>query len=145
MQGLLGSWNASSDPCADSWAFVSCACADVYPPPSAAACANVTADPAAQRVLVLGIGPVTQTEGRQLAGTLPACLGNLSALRTLDLHGNLLHVRAPARQRLLLHLACFCLGTSSCMVKVKHRGSWHGFLSMALKESLTRELLFLSS
>lgn len=91
-QGLLASWNASGDPCDDAWPFVSCRCADVFPRLSAAECANATGDPAALRVLILEIGQLVQTEGRQLAGTVPACLGNLTALRVLDLHGNQLHV-----------------------------------------------------
>ena len=95
-QGLLAAWNASGDPCGDAWPFVSCRCADVFPRLSAADCANATGNAAALRVLVLEVGQLVQTEGRQLAGTLPACLGNLTALRVLDLHGNQLHVRRCA-------------------------------------------------
>ena len=94
LQGLLATWNATSDPCDDAWAFTSCACADVYPSLSAADCANVTANASARHVLVLEIGPVIKTQGRQLAGSVSASLGNLTSLRILDLHGNLLHVSA---------------------------------------------------
>jgi len=91
-QGLLASWNASSDPCGSQWAFVSCNCSEVYPPLNATEFLAATADAGCQRVLVLEIGPAVRTQGYQLGGNMSSSLGNLTELRTLDLHGNNLQV-----------------------------------------------------
>jgi hypothetical protein len=95
-QGLLSSWTSASDPCDDAWAFLSCNCSSVYPALSAPECSNVTVDFSSRRVLVLEIGPIVRTQGRQLQGSIPDALGNLTELRTLDLHGN--NLRVSSRQ-----------------------------------------------
>ncbi|EIE20201.1 hypothetical protein COCSUDRAFT_67530 [Coccomyxa subellipsoidea C-169] len=107
--GLLSSWTAASDPCDNEWAFLSCNCSSVYPALSAAECSRVTLDPSSRRVLVLEIGPIVRTQGRQLQGSIPDALGNLTELRTLDLHGNNLGGTLPEALGKLTNLRQFIL------------------------------------
>lgn len=110
----MSSWTNATDPCDNEWAFVSCNCSSVYPPLSTAECSSVAADPGNRRVLVLEVGSVVRTQGRQLGGSISDALGSLTELRTLDLHGNRLEVSTwplccmPAKS---LHAAqhCKCL------------------------------------
>ena len=88
MQGLLRSWNSSSDPCDDSWAYVSCNCADTFPVINSTECTAAESNASGKRVLVLAVGGVITTYGRQLVGTIPESLANLTELRVLDLHDN---------------------------------------------------------
>lgn len=97
-QGLLSSWMNSTDPCDDEWTFLSCNCTGIYPPLAPAECSNVTSDPANRRVLQLAVGSIIQTQGRQLSGSIPEALGNLTELRVLDLHANNLRVRMGISQ-----------------------------------------------
>lgn len=92
MQGLLQSWSNSSDPCDDGWAYVSCNCSDTYPEINSTECSATEGDASSRRVLLLAVGGVIRTKGRQLYGTLPESIANLTELRTLDMHDNRLSV-----------------------------------------------------
>lgn len=83
----------------------------MYPPLSTAECSSVTADPGNRRVLLLEVGSVVNTQGRQLGGSIADALSNLTELRTLDLHGNRLEVSPlsprcmPAKTLHAVHVA----------------------------------------
>ena len=91
-QGLLTTWNSTTDPCDDGWHFVSCNCNGTFPPISGSDCAAAEGDTSNRRVLMLSLGNVITTKGRQLYGPLSPGLGNLTELRTLDAHDNHLSV-----------------------------------------------------
>ena len=93
MQGLLQSWSNTTDPCDDGWAYVSCNCTDTYPEINSTECSAAEGNASSRRVLVLAVGGVIRTKGRQLYGTVPESIANLTELRTLDLHDNRLTVK----------------------------------------------------
>ncbi|CAL8470951.1 g10493 [Coccomyxa elongata] len=117
-EGLLSSWNNATDPCDDDWAFLSCNCSSVYPPLSTAECSSVAADPGNRRVLVLEVGSVVRTQGRQLGGSIANALGNLTELRTLDLHGNRLEGTLPQALGNLTNLRQFILSGNALVGSV---------------------------
>lgn len=92
VQGLLNTWSNSTDPCDDGWAYVSCNCSDTYPEINATECSALENNASNRRVLLLSIGGVIRTKGRQLYGSIPSSLANLTELRTIDLHDNRLQV-----------------------------------------------------
>ncbi len=93
VQSLLQSWSNSSDPCDNGWAYVSCNCSDTYPEINSTECSAAEGDASSRRVLVLSVGGVIRTKGRQLYGTIPESIADLTELRTLDLHDNRLSVQ----------------------------------------------------
>ncbi|PSC75196.1 Helicase sen1 [Micractinium conductrix] len=131
---LLSTWSPDSDPCGASWMGVRCSCDDFFavpndprrakvcsaPPELEAASAvalpgpnanagNATAAagalPAAfQRVLQLNFGDPRITTWNTLTGTISPALGNLTALRVLNLNANHLYGSLPRALRRLRSL-----------------------------------------
>lgn len=90
---------------------MSCNCKDTYPEVNATDCSAAEGDAANRRVLVLAVGGVIRTKGRQLRGPISSALANLTELRTLDLHDNRLSVRMQSRLLMslrMVHKGCLC-------------------------------------
>ena len=102
-QGLLTTWDSRTDPCDDGWHFVSCNCNQTFPQINTLECAAAEGDTGNRRVLMLMLGNVITTKGRQLYGPLSPGLGNLTELRTLAMHDNHLSVWHPQALRPSLH------------------------------------------
>jgi hypothetical protein len=82
---VLVTWDDALDPCGGTWVGVGCDCSQV--PPSPTPCNNTDASGNA-RVLGLNLGPVYQAATQKLQGSIAPAVGNLSALRYLDLSDN---------------------------------------------------------
>lgn len=91
---VLAGWTNDTDPCIDKWTGVSCTCYPFYEEYGSSrripACNPI--DPgyytSGSRVLQLNLGDVRITDWNVLGGNLPEAVGNLTALRILNLKGN---------------------------------------------------------
>ena len=90
---MLGGWDNSTDPCIDQWRGVLCTCLSDYEDSNGNRIPSCTPqDPGYasnfSRVLQLNLGDVRITNWNVLGGELPPALGDLTALRILNLNGN---------------------------------------------------------
>lgn len=92
--GILSGWDEYTDPCIDQWTGVSCTCypffEDVDVQERNAACTPIAPEYSTEysRVLQLNLGDVRITDWNVIGGKLPAAIGNLTALRVLNLRNN---------------------------------------------------------
>lgn len=92
--GILSGWDEYTDPCIDQWRGVSCTCYPFFEDASVqnrnAACTPIASEYTTNysRVLQLNLGDVRITDWNTIEGDLPASVGNLTALRVLNLKGN---------------------------------------------------------
>lgn len=91
---VLAGWDNYTDPCIDKWTGVSCTCYPFFEeygaPERVPSCLPLDwgYDPTTSRVLQLNLGDVRINDWNVLTGDLPASLGDLTALRVLNLKGN---------------------------------------------------------
>ncbi len=95
-QGILSSWNSTSDPCSDAWLGVSCICTNLKPPISAAECVTAQQASAEDSVIALDFGAESIAAGLRMTGLVAPELGSLTQLQNLRLDGHSLQVQLLA-------------------------------------------------
>ena len=112
---ILSGWSEYSDPCDDQWRGISCTCYSFFEVSGSAdrpqTCLSL--DPAytwqGLRVLQINLEDVRITDWNILSGNLPEALGNLTALRVLNLAGNMFSGPIPEQWQTLQKLEILSL------------------------------------
>lgn len=105
---VLASWTNDTDPCIDQWTGISCTCYPFFEesgaPKRVPSCTPLDWTGDGSRVLQINFGDLRINDWNFLGGNLPAWLGNLTALRVLNLKNNNFTGEIPSQWSKLTNL-----------------------------------------